>query len=200
MRIKICGLTNPSDAEHAARCGADFLGIIATESPRRVDLGLAREIARVRDRFPVRVVGVFAGQSREHILKWVEEVPLDVLQLHPEDGAPWPLPVMRTFRLKGPVTPAQVACDRFSMYEIFVEGLKGGTGRTFPVEWLEEQQVALGPYFLAGGLSPSNVAERIRRLRPFGVDVSSGVESSPGVKDPEAVRKFIEEARRAAVV
>ncbi len=199
MRIKICGLTSFLDAEHAARCGADFLGIIATESPRRVDLDRAREIARVREQFPVRLVGVFSGQSREHILKWLEAVPLDVLQLHPEDGGPWPLPVMRTFRLKGPVTPAQVSADRYSMYEIFVEGLKGGTGRTFPMEWLEEK-VALGPYFLAGGLNPSNVAERVRRLRPFGVDVSSGVESAPGVKDPEAVRKFIEEARRGEVV
>jgi phosphoribosylanthranilate isomerase len=196
MRVKICGLTTASDAAHAARCGAAFLGLVAAESRRQLDIPRAAEVARVRQDFPVRTVGVFHRQPRGLNLEWIEKVPLDVVQVHPEDGLDWPVPVLLTRRLRGPLESAVQPAGGFVVYEIFVEGVPGGTGRTFPVEWLQTG-VDPGRYFLAGGLDPDNVGERVRRLRPFGVDVSSGVETSPGVKDPERVRRFIEEARRA---
>jgi phosphoribosylanthranilate isomerase len=196
VRVKICGLTRLEDALHAARCGADFLGLVAAESPRRLDLAAAAEVARARREFPVRTVGVFHRQPRALILEWIERVPLDVVQVHPEDGLDWPVPTLLSRRLRGPLESAVQPPGGFSVYEIFVEGVPGGTGRTFPVEWLETG-VDPGRYFLAGGLTPGNVAERVRRLRPFGVDVSSGVETRPGVKDPGLVRRFIEEVRRA---
>ncbi|HVP38961.1 MAG TPA: phosphoribosylanthranilate isomerase [Candidatus Saccharimonadales bacterium] len=196
MRVKICGLTRAEDAQHAARCGADLLGLVAAESPRRLTLAQAAEVARVRAEFPVRTVGVFHRQSRELILEWIERVPLDLVQVHPEDGTGWPVPVILTRRLQGPLREAPQPPAGFLLYEVFVAGRPGGTGQTFPAEWLESG-VPPGRYFLAGGLTPENVAARVRRLRPFGVDVSGGVERSPGVKDPERVRRFIEEARHA---
>ena len=196
MRVKICGLTSAEQAAQAARCGADFVGLVAAESRRRVTLEQAREVARVRGDFPVRAVGVFCGQPRELILEWIGRVPLDLVQLHPEDGADWPVPVVCTHRLRGPLAGPPEDGAAFRLFETFVEGRGGGPGRTFPLEWLGNPR-ALGKFFLAGGLNEANVGERVRAVRPFGVDVSSGVESAPGVKDPDKVRRFIEEVRRA---
>ena len=194
MRIKICGLTRADQAAHAAGCGADFVGVVAAESRRRVTLEEAREVARVRGDFPVRVVGVFQDQPRELVLEWIERVPLDVVPLGWWLG--WPVPVLCTHRLKGPLEAPPEDGAAFRLFEIFVEGRGGGPGRTFPVERLGDPR-RLGKFFLAGGLNPHNVADRVSALRPFGVDVASGVEASPGVKDPEKVRRFIEEACRA---
>jgi len=196
VRIKICGLTRARDAAHAARCGADLVGLVAAHSPRQLTLAAAAEVARVRQDHPVRTVGVFHRQPRELILEWTARVPLDLVQVHPEDGLDWPVPVLLSRRLQGPPREPIQPVGGFLLYEIYVQGVPGGTGRTFPVEWLQGGADP-GRYFLAGGLTPSNVAERVRCLRPFGVDVSSGVEAGPGIKDPELVRRFIEEARRA---
>ncbi|MBI5835943.1 MAG: phosphoribosylanthranilate isomerase [Candidatus Eisenbacteria bacterium] len=195
-RIKICGLTRLEDALLAARLGADFLGLVAAESRRRLTLEQAREVARARESHPVRTVGVFHRQPRTQILEWIERVPLDLVQVHPEDGTDFPVPVVLTRRLGGPLSEAPPPQAGFCVYEIYVEGVPGGTGRTLPLEWLETG-VAPGKFLLAGGLNAGNVAERVRRLRPFGVDVSGGVESAPGVKDPAKLAQFIEEVRRA---
>ncbi len=184
------------DVRHAARCGADFVGLVAAESSRRLDMAAARELARVREEFPVRVVGVFHRQSRDEILRWIEKVPLDVAQVHPEDALELPIPVLLSHRLKGPIARAPEACARYRLYEIYVEGVPGGTGMPFPVEWLGPEAMR-GLCFLAGGLTPENVGDRVRALRPFGVDVSGGVELAPGVKCPDKVQRFMEEARHA---
>jgi phosphoribosylanthranilate isomerase len=212
VRVKVCGVTRAEDALAAVDAGADAIGLVfAAGSPRRVDVDQARGVAERLPAF-VSAVGVFVDEPLERIVEIVREVGLSTAQLHghepPEVVAQLaPLPVIRAFRWTGPATSREIHryldhCQRLgrlpaaTLIDTHRQGQAGGTGETWP--WGEAAGLELStPIVLAGGLTPENVAAAIAAVRPFAVDVSSGVESRPGVKDPERVRRFLEQARQA---
>jgi phosphoribosylanthranilate isomerase len=200
-KVKICGITRLDDALAAVRLGADALGFnFWPRSKRYLPPGEARAIVRRLPPF-VTAVGVFVDPSREEVLRAVDQSGIAVAQLHgdepPELCLSLPLPVLKAIR----VTDAHALCALAS-YE--VQGFLldaptagyGGSGQTFDWELAAEVAREL-PIVLAGGLGPENVAEAVRIVRPWAVDVASGVERSPGVKDLERMRLFIDRAKEA---
>jgi phosphoribosylanthranilate isomerase len=205
-RIKICGLTRLEDALLCADKGADFLGFIFVPStPRFIEPEAAAEITRVlRDR-PTRpkFVGVFRDASPAYINDIVAVAGLDHVQLHgaetDEDIRAIRVPATKTFRV-GDALPDTTAhpSAAWLLFDTFEERRSGGTGRRFDWSLLAMYQ-RTKPFFLAGGMSPENVAAAISLVRPDGIDVASGVESEPGIKDPAKVEKLFERVRRGAV-
>ncbi|MGK2858542.1 MAG: phosphoribosylanthranilate isomerase [Thermoanaerobaculia bacterium] len=222
-RIKICGLTSENDALVAAQMGADFLGFVfVPSSPRCIDPDRARRIVHYvrgwmkqeHDRRQVdarcapfepreiRFVGVFANQDRAEIETVARHAGLDVVQLHgdesPDEVASIRLPVIKAFRVGEELTePVGYGAAQWYLFDAASAAGLGGTGTRFDwslVRDLSEEK----RFFLAGGLTPENVGEAIRVVQPFGVDVSSGVEAAPGIKDHQRIRRFIEEVRREA--
>ncbi len=201
MFAKICGITRVEDARHAVAEGATALGFVFWPgSPRAVAPATAREIlARLEQ--PVVSVGVFVDAPVDALRRAVAESGVTMVQLHgdetPDVGAAAGVPVLRAVGL------ARVAADAAAWPEDTVWLLdahdpvrRGGTGRR--IDWAAAAEVARARrVVLAGGLTPENVAEAIATVRPIGVDVSSGVEASPGVKDPELVSRFLANARAA---
>jgi phosphoribosylanthranilate isomerase len=201
-RIKICGITCAEDAEAAVRAGADALGFVfAPRSPRRVTPETAAAIAAALPPFIV-TVGVFADQDLAEIVDVVRRAPLHWVQLHgaegPEFSRALPLPVIRAVRVKDAASLAGLEGypARALLLDAFVEGVAGGTGRTFPWEVLEAARPSR-PIILAGGLTPANVRQAVRRVRPYAVDASSGLERRPGRKDHQLVEEFIANVRAA---
>jgi len=210
FRIKICGVTRPEDAAHAVACGAEAIGInFFPGSPRFVTEDAAREIvAAVGDR--AEVVGVFVNEAPGTIVALCGRVGIRRVQLHgdepPGDASRIPLWRMKAVHAdRTPDLPALLAypCDAF-LFDAGGKGAYGGTGRElawgdlgkrFPgVAGERGPEGARKPWLLAGGLTPENVERAILAARPFGVDVASGVESSPGRKDRDKVKMFIERA------
>jgi phosphoribosylanthranilate isomerase len=208
VAIKVCGLTTPEDAEACARLGVWGIGVVfAPGSPRRVD---ARTAAAVVGGLPGSVarVGVFVGASAREMAEVAAAVGLTHIQVHgdadPEETRSMSgLPVIEGIAVDGPAAleRARASAADLVLLDAAVAGLHGGTGTTFDWSLLEEGSLGR-PFALAGGLRAENVAGALARLRPVLVDVSSGVESSPGRKDPERVRAFSAAvagaARRAA--
>ena len=202
--IKICGITNVADARAAAEAGADALGFMFyAPSKRAIEPVATGEI--IRSLSPsVAKVGVFVNPTADFVRSAVAASGTDMLQFHgdetPEFCAQFGLPFMKAFRIKDRTSLDE--CRKFPgcawLLDSYAEGAQGGTGVVF--DWnlaLEAKQ--LNPkVILAGGLKVENVADAVRRVRPYGLDVSSGVESAPGRKDSEKVRRFIEAARGAA--
>jgi len=202
--IKICGITSVEDARAAVEAGADAIGFIfVPDTPRYIELDVAHEIAREVPE-TVKRVGVFVSEGAETINRLVRAVPLDVVQLHgdesPEAAYRLDVPVFKVVRVSGEIDGEQLKAYNARAYvlDTFVEGAHGGTGKTF--DWdLALPVIEAGlPVLLSGGLTPDNVAEAVRRTRPFGLDVSSGVEAGPGRKDHDKVRAFIANARGAS--
>jgi phosphoribosylanthranilate isomerase len=199
--VKVCGVTRLDDALHAARAGAEAIGLnFWPGSPRCVSPAVAAEIAAALPA-GVRRVGVFVNAGRADIAAIAERVGLDTLQFHgdeaPADCAGWPYATIRAIRVRGAESMAAAAdypVD-FVLADAWVAGQPGGTGHRVPLEWLAG--VPRQRLILAGGLTAETVAEAIRALRPVGVDVASGVESAPGIKDPEKVERFITNAHAA---
>jgi len=201
--VKICGITSAEDARVAVEAGADAIGFIfVPNTPRWVEVAAAREIATSLPE-GVKKVGVFMGEPVERVNRVVREVPLDLVQLHGDETAEAAelveAPVIKVVRVRGEIDVEGLRAYKASAYllDTYVETAHGGTGRTF--DWsLALPVVGAGlPVLLSGGLTPENVAEAVRRVRPFGVDVSSGVETSPGRKDAEKVRAFVANAKGA---
>ncbi len=206
IRVKICGVTTAEDAKFALEAGADALGLnFVPGTPRCLDVEQAREIGEALPPFGTRV-GVFVNESPERVLEVARRVGLDAAQLHgdeaPEDCR-WlikqGLRVIRALRVKGPKTIEEI--DAFPgcaiLLDAYVEGVLGGTGRSF--DWLLAEGAARStPIILSGGLRPDNVAEAVRRVQPYGVDSSSGLEGViSGRKDSERVLDFIQNAHAA---
>jgi phosphoribosylanthranilate isomerase len=202
--LKICGITNPEDARLAADAGADALGLnfVAT-SKRRIDEYAARAIAdAVRGR--VELVGVVANETSERLRALAEAVGLDWLQLHGEESPGALAAVPSAFKAVGVENADDVAhAAAYPGERLLVDakafGTTGGTGQRF--DWaLVRELAASRRLILAGGLTPENVAEAVHSVRPWGIDVASGVERAgePRRKDAERVVRFIENARRAA--
>lgn len=202
VRIKICGITSREDALHAAACGADALGFVFyAGSPRCVTPDEARAIIEVLPPFVTRV-GLFVNETPERVLAIADKCGLDAAQLHgDEPPSACHLPPYRVIKGVRPRTVADLeALSAYPVAALLVDaavpGHFGGTGQR--ADWeLAAQAAAAHRVILAGGLTPANVAEAIRRVRPYAVDVSSGVESRPGQKDPEKVAQFIRMAREA---
>lgn len=210
--VKICGLGRREDVDAAVAAGADFLGFVFADSPRRVSPGRASELA---DGVRARRVGVFVDADPADVIRTAEAVPLDVVQLHgsesPETCGSLRGPGLRVWKALRPQSADELAgmAVRYggSVDGLLVEGhseeAAGGTGTAFPHEWwgragLGEADGGDGPVLiLAGGLTPENVAEALARISPQVVDVSSGVEREPGVKDPERIRAFVRAAGKA---
>jgi phosphoribosylanthranilate isomerase len=201
-RVKICGITCLEDAGAAVAAGADALGFIfAPGSPRRVEPATAARMAAALPPF-VTTVGVFVNQPLEEILEVACRCRLQMIQLHgaepPDLARRLPLPVIRAIRVKDETSLAATAAypARAFLLDAFVEGREGGTGRTFP--WaLAVLAKPAGPIILSGGLTPENVGEAVRRVRPYAVDACSGVECRPGRKDPRKLEEFVAHVRTA---
>lgn len=208
MRVKFCGITRIEDAREAARLGAWAIGLIHHEaSPRRVDPVVAAEIgAELRRR--LEVVGVFVNSSLDEVVRAAEDESLTTLQLHGEEGPAFcqeaarrtGLPVIKAFRVRSgaDIHAAEAFRTAFHLFDAHRPGTPGGTGESFDWELLAPRRSAV-PALLSGGLDPSNVAEAIAVTRPFAVDVATGVEAEPGVKDHDAMAAFFAAAQPAAV-
>ncbi|MGP0066387.1 MAG: phosphoribosylanthranilate isomerase [Isosphaeraceae bacterium] len=212
VRVKICGVTSPEDAQICAEMGADWIGLnFHPGSPRYIERGVASEII---DALPdsMTVVGVFVDRPPLEVAEVAERLGLDIVQLHghepPEDLLRLgPIRVIRAFRLGHPsawegVRDYLAQADALGhpldgvLVDAHVPGQHGGTGASITDEILD-CRVPLPRLILAGGLTPRNVADRISKYRPWMVDVASGVESAPGRKDPASVAAFIRAARGA---
>jgi phosphoribosylanthranilate isomerase len=195
--VKICGLTRVQDAELAAALGARALGFVFwPESPRAVTAANARKLV---ERLPpnVKKVGVFVNEPIERVRDIVDEVGLDFAQLHGDESPEYCQQLGRKVikavgtQVNGDATFAAFDSSVLLLVDAHDPAARGGTGRT--VDWDAARAVAAErPTILAGGLNAANVRLAIRSVRPYGIDVSSGVESAPGIKDPAKLRSFFE--------
>jgi phosphoribosylanthranilate isomerase len=201
VRVKICGLTRLEDARLAVESGAWAIGMVFhPDSPRRVDVEQAAEIATPFRR-RCEVVGVFVNAPLDDVLRTIASVPLTMLQLHGDEGPSYCAEAGRRSGLK--VTKVVRAKDAhavralstfktdFHMIDAYVPGSYGGTGERFDWE-LAAHHPGDVPLILSGGLTAENVAEAIAITNPYAVDVASGVEASPGIKDPYRLQGFFE--------
>jgi len=203
-RIKHCGITRLDDAHLAAEAGAWALGMIFWPgSPRRVELDEAQLIGSALRR-TVHLTGVFVNQRLDEIDRTVQAAGLEHVQLHGDEGPSFCGEVARRtgakiikavrVRSRATLQAASAYHTDFLLLDAHVEGVPGGTGQT--IDWELVRQANLGaPVILSGGLNPENVAEAIAVTEPFAVDVASGTESAPGIKDPEKLRAFYEAVR-----
>jgi len=198
MWIKICGVTTAEDARAAADLGVDAVGLNFWEgSPRRVDVRRATEIARALGG-AVRLVGVFVDAGDAEIDRVRSEVSLDVLQFHGHEAPAACARYGPDGYWKAVRSPAEIGAYSCRTYvlDAAVPGAFGGTG--VPVDAaVAEEALRKAPVLLAGGLRPENVGAIVRTLRPFGVDVASGVEKSPGIKDVLRMAAFVRAVRAA---
>ncbi len=214
FRVKVCGITGVQDARVVAEAGADAVGLnFYRKSPRCVILEKARQIVDALPEATVKV-GLFVNAPAEEVCRTFDELGLDLIQLHGDEPPEFLThlggrPVMRAFRLGRCATDPmlaylgdcrRLACEpRLVLVDACVEGVYGGTGQVADWEALKAYpfDATYPPLVLAGGLEPDNVAEAIRAVCPAAVDTASGVESSPGRKDPDAVEAFVRAAREA---
>ena len=203
VKVKICGITNLDDAFVAADAGADALGFMFfAASTRNVAAKQVRDIIRGLPPFIARV-GVFVNPTEKEVRDAIAQSGIDTLQFHgeesPEFCRQFGIPVLKAFRIAD--SSSLKALPPYSnetwLLDSFVAGQQGGTGARFNWDHAIEAVRLGGRVILAGGLTPENVAEAVRKVRPYGLDVSSGVESSPGKKDATKVRAFIAAAKGA---
>ena len=203
--VKICGITRRDDALAAARLGAHAVGLVfCARSPRNVSIAAAQEVVAALPPF-VMAVGLFVDAAARDIEAVLSEVRLDLLQFHGDETAAFcarfGVPFIKAARVRPGLDLIQYVRDygaaRGLLLDAFVDGTHGGTGTAF--DWsLIPPDLPL-PIVLSGGLNPANVSDAIRRVSPWAVDVSSGVESSPGIKDPQKIAAFMKEVRSADV-
>jgi phosphoribosylanthranilate isomerase len=200
VKVKICGITRVEDARAAFEAGADMIGLnFYAPSPRSVSLERAMEIRRAIDASQ-QMVGVFVNAAREFVARRVEELRLNFIQFHGDEPDSflngWTVPVIRALRLKlgENFDPHAHVSSQYILLDTFHSQLYGGTGTKRPLSDLGGLDLAR--IFISGGLDPDNVHEATA-LSPFAVDVASGVESAPGVKDHRKLRSFIRNAKSA---
>jgi phosphoribosylanthranilate isomerase len=202
-RIKICGITRPEDAQAAADNGADAIGLVFYDkSTRAVNIDSAMAIAAVIPPF-VSIVALFVDEEKSGVQEVLDSLPIDLIQFHGDEsaafcqqfGRPW----LKAVRVR-PGLDLTVECARYHgargvLLDNWQEGVQGGTGKTF--DWdLAAVKLPL-PVVLAGGLHAGNVGMAISAVQPAAVDVSGGVESSPGIKDVQRIQQFIAAVRTA---
>jgi phosphoribosylanthranilate isomerase len=209
VRVKICGVTRVEDALACANAGVDAIGLVFAKSPRRVNIARAREIVAGLPPF-VNAIGVFVNERPGEILRTARLVGLSAVQLHGDENVKdvahlRPLRVIKAIRVRDATFVADIV--RFAkagvgaiLLDAYSSDARGGTGEQF--DWSAAATALkrlrgrrLPPLILAGGLTPANVAEGIRLLHPWGVDVSGGVENRPGIKSVLKMRSFVKSAR-----
>lgn len=203
-KIKICGNTDPKDAALAAELGADYLGIIFTESKRQVSLGTAKNIMQAVPGFK-NFVGVFVNEPKANVDRIASELKLNFLQFHGDETALYckhfmdkGFCVIKAFRVKDAMSLKRI--DEYDvtafLFDAFSKEASGGTGAAFNWNLIEDKPYIHEKLFLAGGLNPDNVREAIEKVHPYAVDVASGVEKETGKKDAELLKAFISEIKK----
>jgi phosphoribosylanthranilate isomerase len=201
VRVKICGITRLQDVHAACDAGADALGFVFYEkSPRHVTAATATALVREMPPF-VQSVGLFVNAPPAWIESVLQVVPLDLLQFHgdetPADCARYGRPYIKAVRVNQDTDLLKCAADFDAacglLLDAYVPGVPGGTGARF--DWSLIPANLPRPIVLSGGLTPENVAEAVQQVRPWAVDVSSGVEASKGIKDPRKIAQFIAKAK-----
>jgi phosphoribosylanthranilate isomerase len=202
-RIKFCGLTRVEDVQRAAASGADAIGLIFAErSPRRLDLGQARALRAALPPF-VTPVALLMDADLTQVQAILQTVRPGLLQFHgsesPQDCGRWGVPYLKAVPMAipegaGPYAARYADAAGF-VFDSHGAGEPGGSGR--PFDWRTLPKHLARPLVLAGGLTPDNVYDAVRLVRPWAVDVASGIESAPGVKDDDKMRRFVAEVRRA---
>jgi phosphoribosylanthranilate isomerase len=200
-RVKICGLTRESDVRDAAELGVDAVGLVFfAPSPRAVGIAEARPLLDALPPF-VTAVGLFVDAAPEYVRQVLASVPIDLLQFHGDEppdycrsfGRPW----IKAIRMRPgtdlPAIEEQYRSARGLLLDTYDQGAPGGTGRGF--DWSLIPDRIASRIILAGGLSAENVADAVRRVRPWGVDVSGGVEAAKGIKDRAAMAAFMQRVR-----
>lgn len=202
-RIKFCGMTRPGDVRLACELGVDAVGLVfAARSPRVLDLDAAVALKSALTPF-VSIVALFMDNPADEIERVVRKLRPLLLQFHGSESEAdcrrWGLPYLKVVAMAGESDARGLATRYPSAAGLLLDGHaageSGGGGRSF--DWTRIPSDIGRPWLLAGGLHPGNVGEAIRRARPWGVDVSSGIESAPGVKDGEKMKRFVDEVRRA---
>jgi phosphoribosylanthranilate isomerase len=207
VRTKICGLTRSEDAAVAVAAGAEAVGFVFVPgTPRYLETETARRIIETLPPF-VAKVGLFVNAEARTVADTIGRTGVDTIQLHgdetPEFAAQFrgTVKVIKAFRVRGVATLEQLPAWRGVvdawLLDAYVAGVHGGTGARFDWELAVQAQELGVPVILAGGLTPENAADAVRRVRPFALDVSSGVESAPGRKDPERIHRFLAAVRGA---
>ncbi len=197
MFVKICGITNAQDAQDAVALGADALGFLFTESPRKISTDAALEIVK---QLPANIltIGVFRDQDSREVINTVRKAGLVGAQLHGRETATQVAEVMSevVWVAKTVIAGSHEArtADDFGTSMILVDSAHPGTGTSYDLNLLQQLPTSIR-CILSGGLTVMNIAESIRAVSPWGVDVSSGVETSPGIKDRTKMRDFITNAR-----
>lgn len=194
MLIKICGIKTEKAALAAVDAGADMIGLVFAKSRRQVTVEEAKLIRQSCSDLPVAVVGVFRNQPIEEVNQISETVDLDFVQLHGEES------LEDCLKVQSPLIRALshdeiMQCSRFSKIaaHLLIDSPRPGSGKAFNWETLQSS-LPEQPFLLAGGLSAANVTEAIQTAKPYGVDVSSGVETD-GEKDEEKIKEFVKKAR-----
>lgn len=204
-RIKICGITRVEDALTAVKAGADAIGLVFYEkSPRHVSIARALQLTAALPPF-VTVVGLFVDADSAFVREVLARVPLDTLQFHGDESPVYceqfGRPYLKAIRVREGVDLLQCAsrffCAQGLLLDAHVEGVPGGTGTGFDWNLIPEKMPM--PVILSGGLDAENVAAAIGRVRPYAVDVSSGVEANKGIKDPAKIAAFVNEVKRIDV-
>ena len=203
VRVKICGLTRVEDVRVAVQSGADAVGFVFTTSPRRVSADTARDLSRYVPDGVLRV-GLFLDQDRAEVEAVIDSVPLDVLQFHGAETRRqcnrYGLPYLKAVAMQDGGSLCGAVHEYPDAMGLLLDshtaGQPGGSGKVF--NWRRAEAVAK-PVWLAGGLNRHNVSRAIKTVNPFAVDVSSGVEASPGIKDADKVRAFLEAVRKTEI-
>jgi phosphoribosylanthranilate isomerase len=209
VRVKICGITRPEDAELAVELGAWAIGLIFHDpSPRKADLQTAAEIGAALKR-QVEVAGVFVNRDLGEVAEIADACSLTMLQLHGDEGPVYcdeirrrtGLKIMKAARVRDQASLQALSAFRqvdYHLVDAHHPDLFGGTGATFDWELLRARRSSV-PLVLSGGLTPDNVADGIHATHPFAVDTASGTEASPGVKDPDKLSAFFRAVEQASV-
>ena len=200
--VKVCGITNVADARVAAEAGADAVGFIFAESPRKVGVEDARGISIALPENVLKV-GVFVNEPPEEVLRMAAEAGLDMVQLHGDETPEMVaavrtggFPVMKAVLVRNAEALADVEAFEADLLllDAYSEAARGGTGKTF--DWgVAKSLEGRGNIVVSGGLAPENVREAIEFFEPYGVDASSSLEDAPGKKNEDAVRRFIVAAK-----
>lgn len=203
-RIKICGITNLEDALLAVECGADSLGFIFAKSPRQITPQTARKIIEKLPPF-IGKIGVFVNEPPSKVQRIARESGLTAVQLHGEEipefcAMLYPLTLIKAIRVKDEKDIAILSaydCVTAFLLDSYSADKKGGTGKKFDWKLALLAKKYNKPIILSGGLTPDNVAEAVKLVKPYAVDASSGIESKPGKKDKKKIKAFIEKVRKA---
>ena len=202
-KVKVCGVTNAGDALAAERAGADIIGMIFAESPRRITPRRAAAIVRAL-RSSTLKAGVFADEPAARVNALVKKLKLDIVQLHGSETPAYirrikGARVIKAIRVRNAAQVRREARKYAGivyalLFDTYRAGKKGGTGKTFGLKHIKGIN---RPYFIAGGIGPGNACRVIKASKPFGIDVNSGVESKPGRKDAALLKSFFRAVSKA---